>query len=105
MLGRLAALFPIGRYEVEGSSMAPAFVAGERLLINRAAYWFAEPRPGDVVVVRDPRVPDRLLLKRVTGEADGAWRVEGDSADESTDSRDFGAVPKQMIIGRFWRRY
>jgi nickel-type superoxide dismutase maturation protease len=106
MLRRLTALLPIVRYEVEGASMAPSFVAGERLLINKAAYWFGRsPRAGDVVVARDPREPERLILKRIAGEHVGGWRVEGDNAAASTDSREFGAVSRDLIVGKVVGRY
>jgi nickel-type superoxide dismutase maturation protease len=105
-MGRLNALLPIARYEVEGDSMAPTFVAGERVLINKIAYWFATPRVGDVVVVRDPRARERLLLKRIAGVApEGGWLVEGDNAEASTDSRAFGAVERGEIVGRVMEGY
>jgi len=86
--------------------MAPSFVVGERLLINRGAYWFGRsPRLGEVVVVRDPRATDRLLLKRILGEADGGWLVEGDNPAASTDSREFGPVRRDHIVGKVWRKY
>lgn len=105
MLRRLGALFPFGRYAVEGGSMAPTVTPGERVLVNRAAYWLRDPRPGDLVVIRDPRDRDRLLLKRIDREADGGWLVLGDNAGASTDSRAFGPVEKRSIIGKVWGTY
>ena len=105
MLRRLGALIPLGRYQVEGESMAPTMSPGERVLVNKVAYRRADPRPGDLVVVRDPREPDRLLLKRIDGLADGGWLVLGDNAGASTDSRAFGPVSKELIIGKVWFRY
>jgi nickel-type superoxide dismutase maturation protease len=105
MLRRLVALIPLGRYQVEGESMAPAMSHGERVLVNKAAYRRADPRPGDLVVVRDPREPKRLLLKRIDGQAEGGWRVLGDNAAASTDSRAFGPVGRASIIGKVWMRY
>jgi nickel-type superoxide dismutase maturation protease len=105
MLARLRALLPIARYQVAGESMAPSIAPGERLLVNRAAYWFAAPRPGDLVVLRDPRHPDRLLLKRIEGAAGGGWLVAGDNRAASTDSRAFGPVGKELVVGKVWRRY
>ena len=86
--------------------MAPAFSPGQRVVVNKAAYLFSQPRPGDLVVVRDPRRPDRLLLKRIERRAgvDG-WLVLGDNPQASTDSRAFGPVGRELIIGKVWFRY
>lgn len=103
MLGRL---LPFGRYQVAGESMTPALSPGERVLVNKAAYWFSRPRAGDVVVVRDPREPARLLIKRIDGTADGeGYRVLGDNPDASTDSRVFGLVRRELILGKVLFRY
>ncbi len=103
MLGRL---LPFGRYQVAGESMTPALSSGERVLVNKAAYWFSRPRVGDVVVVRDPRQPARLLIKRIDGSADGeGYRVLGDNPDASTDSRAFGPIRREQILGKVLFRY
>jgi nickel-type superoxide dismutase maturation protease len=86
--------------------MAPSFVAGERVLVNKMAYRFGRsPRVGDVVVVRDPRMEERMMIKRIAGERDGGWLVEGDNPSESTDSREFGAVGREVIVGKVLGRY
>jgi signal peptidase I len=89
--------------------MEPAYRHGDRLMVNRLAYIRATPRPGDVVILHDPDDPARLLLKRVTdsmpGAAVGYVHVLGDNAHESRDSRQFGAVPVRLIVGRAWRKY
>jgi nickel-type superoxide dismutase maturation protease len=106
MLSRLLALLPVGRYRVEGESMSPGLQPGERVVVNRLAYWLREPRPGDVVVLRDPRQRDRLLVKRIEArDDDGRWLVAGDNAAASTDSRAFGLVERALILGKVWFRY
>ncbi len=105
-LRRLRALLPLARYRVEGESMAPTLSPGERVLVNRASYRRSKPRPGDLIVLRDPREPGRLLLKRIdqpTG--DGAWLVAGDNELASTDSRQFGPVVEDLIVGKVLLRY
>jgi nickel-type superoxide dismutase maturation protease len=100
---------PVSRYVVQGPSMEPAYRHGDRLLVNRLAYLRHPPRPGDVVVLRDPEHPERLLLKRVLaveGESSRATvQVLGDNARQSRDSRTFGAVPSGLVVGRAWRKY
>ena len=106
MLRRLGALLPFARYEVEGESMAPSFAPGERVVVNRAAYFFSQPRPGDLVVLRDPRQHDRLLIKRIDRPAgDDGWLVLGDNPSASTDSRTVGPVRRELIVGKVWFRY
>jgi signal peptidase I len=102
---------PLIRFAVEGPSMEPAYRHGERLLVNRLAYLRRPPAPGDVVVIRDPEHPFRLLLKRVAQAPDGPGvqpdgvYVLGDNAPQSRDSRQFGPVPRSAMVGKVWRRY
>jgi signal peptidase I len=102
---------PVSRYVVEGSSMEPAFRTGDRVLVNRLAYRRREPRAGEVVVLHDPERRGHLLLKRIAGVPDGFAMepsrvyVLGDNVAESRDSRSFGYVSREAIIGRAWMRY
>ena len=103
MLGKL---LPIARYRVEGESMTPALAAGERVVVNKAAYWFGRPREGELVVLRDPRRRERLLIKRLGPPAgEGVWLVLGENEAASTDSRTFGPVARELLVGKVWFRY
>ena len=82
--------------------MEPALRAGDWIVVwgqSRA------PRVGEIVLVRDPRDPEHLLLKRVASVKDGACTVLGDRPDESTDSRTFGPVQLRDVLGRAIFRY
>jgi len=109
MVGAAVGLVMARRYRrvaVTGRSMAPAYLPGDWLVVDRWAYRRRPPRPGEVVVARDPRDSSKLLLKRVAAvEADGRVWVEGDNAAASTDSRAFGAVGREALVGRVVRRY
>lgn len=94
------------RVAVEGDSMEPTLRPGDWLLVDPDAYRSCLPSEGDLVLVPDPRLPERLLVKRVSGsDPDGRLRVAGDAPDASTDSRTFGAVGADRIQGRPWLRY
>ena len=96
--GRLA---PVRRVAVEGDSMLPTVRPGDRLLVSP---WMPA-RPGHLVAVRDPRTPARLLVKRVDRYAAGGLWVLGDNPPASTDSRQFGPVPRAALVGRVFYRY
>ena len=93
--------------EVRGGSMAPALLPGDRLLVESRSYLSRAPRPGEVVLAADPRKGDRELIKRVAAidDAGAAADLRGDAPEESTDSREFGAVPLSAIRWRAAFRY
>jgi nickel-type superoxide dismutase maturation protease len=89
------------RVRVAGDSMLPAFRAGDRLVCGPPA-WI---RPGTVVAVKDPRAPDRLMVKRVHAVGPTWIEVRGDNPQASTDTRQFGPVPRSRLVGRIVYRY
>ena len=97
-----------GRVAVEGDSMAPTLLDGDRLLVMSRP-WGASTRivVGDIVAVADPRLPSRVLVKRVASidRSEQTIDVLGDAPDASTDSRQFGPVPLASVIGRVVHRY
>ncbi|HUP68775.1 MAG TPA: S26 family signal peptidase [Acidimicrobiales bacterium] len=76
------------RVEVSGHSMLPTLWQGDRVLAVRCR----RARPGQLVVVRDPRLYDRLLVKRVVSMEGNRAVVRGDNTGSSTDSSVFGTV-------------
>ena len=82
--------------------MEPALRAGDWIVVRELS---RPPRVGEIVLVRDPRDPKNLMLKRVAEVADGACTVLGDQPEQSTDSRTFGPVPLANVLGRALFRY
>ena len=85
------------RVRIDGRSMHPALLPGERVLFDRLAYRVERPRKGDIALVQHPG-RDIRIVKRITalpGDVVGSrtlagdefW-VEGDYTEGSTDSRD-----------------
>jgi signal peptidase I len=95
----------------EGKSMEPAISSGTVLVVNRLQYGFrfpgqpgyvvrwAEPRQGDVVVFYAPS--GGIAVKRcgiLTGESE--FMAQGDNSLRSYDSRSYGPVSADAIIGK-----
>lgn len=133
--------------QVEGSCMEPNLYTGQRLLVNKASYWFGGPQRGDVIIFHSTQDPDRNLVKRVialpgewvemnngkvyitdtngdtfpleepyiaepakdsyhrTQVPDDCYFVLGDNRNLSSDSRSWGMLPRENIIGKAWLRY
>src|SRR2546425_1083487 len=58
--------------------MEPALRDGDWVIV--APLW-RPPRPGEIVLARDPRVPERLLLKRVARVEHGSCTLLGEAIE------------------------
>ena len=105
--------------------MLPAIAPGDWLLVDPTTRRW--PRRGSIVVFREPST-EQLAVKRVAWRpgdtvpfADGFLRLGDDEAwllsdapDETAaaaghgapvDSRRYGPVPVEFLVGRIWFRY
>ena len=102
--------WPVWRVAVAERSMEPALRPGDWLLVWRGVRaGAARPvavRPGQVVVARHPAEPGLLLVKRAARREAGGWWLSSDNPHVSAiDSRRFGLVPPELIVGRVLTRY
>jgi len=95
----------------EGNSMVPTIKSGAILTVYKASYGirlpgmstyildWGEPKEGDVVIFYTPA--GEIAVKRC-GEitSDGFFYVLGDNSSQSYDSRNYGPIPKNNIIGK-----
>lgn len=108
---------------VHGPSMLPTLnMRGDVLLAERISHRFGRVSLGDIIFVRSPVNPNRILTKRVLGLEgdvvsfnDGSWHnsvtktsvvpkghvwIQGDNVYASTDSRHYGPIPYGLIQGK-----
>ncbi len=95
---------------VSGSSMVPTFENGDYLIIDELSYKLSEPKRGDVIVFRYPKNPSQFFIKRIEGMpgetingvvlSSGEYYVLGDNRPNSSDSRVWGPVKSELIVGK-----
>ena len=84
---------------VDGFSMAPTLVPGDLVLITPIQSRAALPAPGSIVVAYRPDRTTTRIIKRLADIVDGGLVLLGDNPGASTDSRQFGVVPRRLLIG------
>jgi nickel-type superoxide dismutase maturation protease len=82
--------------------MEPTLNEGDRLVVFCGTQQY---RPGQVVVLRDPRNRGRRIVKRVVRVLGDRVEVWGDNGRSSTDSRSFGLVDASLVEGVVRYRY
>ena len=88
-----------GRYgvlDVDGPSMAPTLAHGDRLFCR----YGGRVRAGAIVVARHPLRQELFVVKRAVERRGGGWWLLSDNSRVESDSRDFGPVPDELVLGR-----
>lgn len=103
---------------VHGQSMDPTFRNGDYLIVDEISYRFTDPEEGDVIIFRFPNDPSTFFIKRIIGLPNQTIKVEGktisikdneyfvmgDNRGSSSDSRVWGTVNKDLIVGKAFLR-
>lgn len=90
-------IIPFTRFTVSGHSMIPTLNPGQNILVFNWFYIFVKPKIGDIVVIK---VGSKEMVKRVRSIVDRNIFVMGDNPTDSLDSRKFGPIGKNQIIGK-----
>ena len=93
------------RHRVVGASMVPELHDGEEVLVDRRAYRRCAVTVGDVVLVTHPTQGATRIIKRVSGVSSEGVMILGDNQEESTDSRHFGPVSEERVLGQVVARF
>ena len=87
--------------KVQGSSMVPRLKAGDLIFLQKTQ----KLKVGQIAIAQRPDRPNLLVIKRVKAVTKNGYWLEGDNQSESDDSRIFGEVDKNLILGKFIFRY
>ena len=85
--------------QVEGYSMWPTLKPKDRVIVRPLDQHAALPAIGAIVVCLHPQQPSRQVIKRLHAVEDTQLTILGDCPDASTDSRQWGGVPKEYLVG------
>lgn len=86
------------RFRVTGQSMRPTLDEGQEVLVK--AFKLKEsPAQGQLILLRHPTNTELTMIKRCVKVEDGHAWVQGDNSSASTDSRQFGPVPLDLVLG------
>ncbi len=77
--------------------MSPALKPGNFVLAERLTYLLRPPKVNEIIVFRKI---DKFFIKRISQVLEEEVFVLGDNRFKSTDSRQFGWIKRDAIIGR-----
>lgn len=118
----LSALGYLHLYRISSASMEPTLHCSRPAPLCRAStgdrvgvlrYEFVSPARGDLVAFRAPiraraacgLARGAVLIKRIIRIQGGRYFLQGDNRGASCDSRVWGTVPRQSLIGRVVATY
>jgi len=86
----------LSKIKVVGRSMEPSLKHNQIILASSVPFFFRKPKVGDIVVLKKKK----FIIKRIAKINKNKFFVVGDNKEESTDSRNFGWIFKQNIVGK-----
>jgi signal peptidase I len=104
-------LFFIDLMITQGRSMLPTLKPCSLLVVNKAAYGFripglglylfrwSSPKPGELLIFYTP-LGERAVKRCYSVDEEGTSFVRGDNDLESFDSRSYGLVSTDHILGK-----
>lgn len=85
--------------------MEPTFYEGERVFASALICRVKNPRQGDVVILSHPFRNIRIIKRIKEVSPDDRYLVASDNSLEGEDSRAFGAIKREQIIGKVLCKY
>ena len=85
---------------VVGTSMERTLKEGDLVTYKKLNQKNIDLEIGDIVVASHPRIKNKLIVKRIHRVYQNKFDLRGDNFLSSTDSREFGLIDLNLIIGK-----
>ena len=85
---------------VVGNSMQDTLSDGDLITFKKINRKHINLEIGDIVVASHPRIKNKLIIKRIHSIHQNKFDLRGDNSALSNDSRDFGLIKIDLIIGK-----
>jgi type IV secretory pathway protease TraF len=83
--------------------MQPGLADGQGVLAFTDRKSIEGIKEDDLVIAMDDM--NREVIKRVSFTGQGKLFLSGDNAVESRDSRHYGLIERNRVIGKAWKKY
>ena len=85
---------------VVGDSMEETISEGDLITYKRINPKNLDLKIGDIVVASHPKIKSKLLIKRIHRIYQDKFDLRGDNILSSTDSRGWGLIELNLIVGK-----
>lgn len=82
------------KFKVSGHSMESTIKNNQEILVSFLPYLFFDPKVGEIIAFKDL---EKVIVKRIKKIKDRKYLVSGDN---KKDSKDYGWIEKETIIGK-----
>ena len=89
----------LSKFKISGHSMEPFIKDNDKILISNIFYLLNNPRVNDVIVFYDKN--KKIKLKKILKIKNEKYFVGGDNKNDSLDSRSFGYIQREQILGKY----
>lgn len=86
-------------FRIKDRSMLPTVGSGDYVLVSKLSYSISKLGAGDLIVSRHPS-RRMYIIKRIERVLPSGYYLVGDNRGSSEDSRTFGAVKRELIVGK-----
>ena len=85
---------------VVGNSMEETLSEGDLIIYKKTNLNNLDLEIGDIVVASHPKIKSKLIVKRIHKIHQTKFDLRGDNLLSSTDSRQWGLIESDLIVGK-----